>query len=161
MNSLMDLHLDLSPISYSNGTKTRVKVQMTSRGPFEPWAFFGSGDIIPYGDGIYTLSGRLGQGDVPATDRSHDPAKVFSIQIVQPSIWLVRGGIAMVHAFIAHDEELFRVPPPHGYKPFEGATFCTSCAVHNHAVVEEYLPPKNEELFRALVGRKIEISFIP
>lgn len=152
--------LDLSGISYNNGTFTRVGVQMDPYGPFKPWVFFGAGSLMPFSDGIYILSGKVGQGEVPATDREHDPARVFSIALIQPTIKMVMSGTVTIHAHIAHDVESFRVPP-RDYNPFVGATYCEDCASEKHAVVEEYLPPKNEELFKVLVGRQVEVCFIP
>jgi hypothetical protein len=94
-----------------------------------------------------------------ATDGEHDSAHAIRLPLIgvclDSVIYHATQILAVVHP--GADENQFRVPRP-GYDPFINAVRCRDCkGKASHQIVENYLPPYDDELFRIVAGLEVQI----
>jgi hypothetical protein len=131
------------------------------------WIVLGQAALERRGDGFdkplrWDFEAYLTEG---VTDFEHDSARAIRIPLIAVEFKHVWYGHAEFNAVIdPMNGRGFHVPPP-GYNPMElpETRQCThpECKDEPHLVVPEghYVPPTNEELFKKVAGRYVQIIF--
>lgn len=123
----------------------------------EPWLKLGR--IRLYETGYrWTLGSYLRDG---ATDEEEDSAYACQLGLVDLRLSFVNDHHFLYEAWLSPDPDDFRVPTPN-YNPFTdpSTALCERCDNH-HAVVANFVPPRNLSLFKFVRNRRITIRIGP
>ena len=133
--------------------KVKTTVSFRDHGTLQRWLVFGQCNLKPQNHGkALTLSGYL-LDDV--TDPEEDSAYALSLSLIGVQVSMVRYQNTILEAWISPDPDSFHVPRG-GVDLLKDAETCTECE-KEHLIVKNYKPPFDEELFRSVAGRQVEI----
>lgn len=145
-----------------------------------PWLWLGETSLERPGSGTgktWWLQAGLGprrrKNEGVPTDREHDNAWACRLPLIGVELESIRYHHTVISAWVGTDPTDFHVPLP-GYDPrrHPDAVVCAekSCLEippedggGSHIIVPEgfYVPPFEEELFQAVRGQRVEITFFP
>lgn len=166
-----------------NSVNRWVSVKLRSRRSCSatPWLWLGESSLLRPGNGtghVWWLKSYLGpRAGLPEgvpTDREHDSAYACRLPLIGVEMESIQYHHTVVVAWIDPDNpEDFRVPLP-GYDPrtHPEAVLCedpdclkmpTEEGGGPHIIVPEgfYCPPFHDDLYRAVRGQRVEITFFP
>ena len=158
--------LDLRSLTRDPGrSPTKIYIERGPGGGTELWIRLGRVSLthLPSEFGNGTLRALMSNG---VTDGDHDSAQVLSIPLIGVRLTGVWNGIISIEGWVRPRPancgvgfESFKVPKP-DYNPLKDAVECNECK-DKHLVVPEgfFTPPYDDDLFNAVVGKKLFIYF--